>query len=271
MARDITKLHPELQEKWEQLVRKCKEQGLCIKYSECLRTKEEQDALYAKGRTDKSSGIVTNARGSSYSSQHQWGIAIDFYLDMDIDGDGQKSDDAFNDSKKYFSKVGKIAKSIGLGWGGDWKSIVDTPHLYLPQWGSTTTKLKSQYGTPEKFFKTWKKTNSVSITFEKPSSAWVKEVQKSIGAKVDGIVGTETLSKTIKLSKKTNSRHKVVKQVQSRLNDLGYNCGSVDGIYGTKTANAVKAMQKAANINPAEGWIGKGQVTWKILLGLKTE
>lgn len=216
--------------------------------------------MYAKGRTDKSSGIVTNARGSSYSSQHQWGIDVNFYLDMDIDGDGQKADDAFNDSKNYFTKVGKIAKSIGLGWGGDWISIVDTPHLYLPQWGSTATKLKSQYQTPDKFFRTWETTNSTTITFEKPSTAWIKEVQKSLGAKVDGIAGTQTLAKAVKLSKKTN-----VKQVQIRLNTLGYNCRKADGAFGTKTANTVKALQKDMGIKQ-EGWLGKGQVTWKMLL-----
>ena len=270
MARDITQLHPKLQEKWKTLVKKCAEQGISIKYSECLRTVAEQDALYAKGRTDKSSGIVTNAKGSSYSSQHQWGIAVDFYLDMDIDGDGQKADDAFNDSKNHFAKVGKIAKSIGLGWGGDWISIKDTPHLYLPQWGSTTTKLKSQYQTPDKFFRTWKTASSTTITFEKPSTAWIKEVQEILGAKVDGIAGTETLSKTVKISRKTNARHKVVKLLQKRLNDLGYNCGKADGIFGTKTANAVKALQKDMGVKQ-EGWLGKGQVTWKVLLGLKTK
>ena len=146
MARDLTQLHPELQTKLNKLVEKCKQVGISIKFAECLRTVEEQDALYAKGRT-ASGSIVTNAKGSSYSSQHQWGIAADFYLDMDIDGDGQKSDDAYNDSKGYFTKVGQLAKSIGLGWGGDWTSIVDTPHVYLPQWGSTVTKLKQLYGT----------------------------------------------------------------------------------------------------------------------------
>ena len=270
MARDITQLHPKLQEKWKTLVKKCAEQGISIKYSECLRTVAEQDALYAKGRTDKSSCIVTNARGSSYSSQHQWGIAVDFYLDMDIDGDGKKSDDAFNDSKHHFEKVGKIAKSIGLGWGGDWTSIKDTPHLYLPQWGSTTTRLKSQYQTPEKFFKTWKKTDTKVVTFEKPSTTWVKEVQEILGTKVDGIAGTKTLAKTIKISKKTNAKHKVVKLVQQRLNDLGYNCGKADGIFGTKSFNAVKALQKDIGVKQ-EGWLGKGQVTWKVLLGLKTK
>lgn len=76
--RDITKLHPELQRKIGELVLACTGQGLKIGFSECVRTVEEQNALYAKGRTAPGA-IVTNAKGSDYSSQHQWGIAADFY------------------------------------------------------------------------------------------------------------------------------------------------------------------------------------------------
>lgn len=103
----------------------------------------------------KPGNIVTNARGSSYRSQHQWGIAFDFYLKMDVDGDGKISDDAYNDSKKHFEKAAELAKALGLAWGGDWQSIVDKPHLYLPDWGSTPSQLIQQYGTPAAFMATW--------------------------------------------------------------------------------------------------------------------
>ena len=147
--RDIRQLHPQLQLKIAELKTKCEKNSLKIGIGECLRTVSEQDALYAQGRT-KPGSIVTNAKGSTYSSQHQWGIAFDFYRN---DGKG-----AFYDADGFFTKVGKLAKSIGLGWGGDWKSPVDKPHIYLPQWGSTASVLKAAYGTPDKFFKTWDKT-----------------------------------------------------------------------------------------------------------------
>ena len=76
--RDITKLHPLLQEKINQLKIECAKQGLVIAIGECLRTVAEQDALYAQGRT-KPGTKVTNAKGSTYSSMHQWGVAFDFY------------------------------------------------------------------------------------------------------------------------------------------------------------------------------------------------
>ena len=138
--RDITLCHPRLQRIASAWMKACATEGITVAISETLRTAAEQDALYAQGRT-KPGNIVTNAKGSSYRSQHQWGIAFDFYLKMDIDGDGKISDDAYNDSKGHFKRAAEIAKKLGLAWGGDWKSIVDKPHLYLPDWGSTPTAL----------------------------------------------------------------------------------------------------------------------------------
>ena len=65
--RDITLCHPRLQTLAAELTKECEKQGLKIKIGETLRTTAEQDALYAQGRT-KPGTIVTNAKGSSYSS-----------------------------------------------------------------------------------------------------------------------------------------------------------------------------------------------------------
>lgn len=158
---DRSKLHPWLNYKLGLLLKECEKQGIYLIITEGFRTVAQQNALYAKGR-DKNGKVigqtVTNARGNSYSSQHQWGIAFDVALNYDVDGDGKVTDDTWN--SKGFKKVAEIAKSpgVGLGWGGDWKSFPDTPHFYLKKWGSTTTTLKNQYGTPSKFKKTWRKT-----------------------------------------------------------------------------------------------------------------
>lgn len=155
--RDINQLHPLARAKALELVQLCRAGGISIRIGECLRTVAEQEALYAKGRTT-GGAIVTNCKGTSYSSMHQWGVAFDIYLDMDVDGDGAKSDDAFNNATGLFDKVGKMGQSIGLEWGGAWKSFKDRPHFQLPDWGSTAKKLKKTYGIPEKFFKTWNST-----------------------------------------------------------------------------------------------------------------
>lgn len=160
MSRNVNDLHPALQLKVAELKELCKANGITIGISECLRTAAEQNALYAKGRTAAGS-IVTNCKGTSYSSMHQWGVAFDFYLDMDVDGDGKKADDAFNNATRLFEKVGALGQSIGLEWGGSWTNK-DRPHFQLPDWGSTASKLKKTYGTPDKFMATWDKTMAVA-------------------------------------------------------------------------------------------------------------
>lgn len=175
MARNINELHPRLQSKVKELQALCEKEGLILGIGECFRTVAEQDALYAQGRTTAGS-IVTNAKGSSYESQHQWGIAFDFFKNV--------SGHAYDDIE-FFSNVGALAKSIGLAWGGDWTGFVDRPHLYLPDWGSTTSKLKSQYGTVEAFQKTWDSSSAPdSATSPEPEAA--EEVIFSYRVKAGG-------------------------------------------------------------------------------------
>lgn len=99
--------------------------------------------------------------------------------------------------------------------------------------------------------------------------SFIKDVQSCIGAKVDGIAGSETLSKTPTLSRLFNRKHKVVKVVQARLIELGYDCGKsgADGIYGTDTAMAVKKFQQVHGC-VADGVITARNKTWKKLLGM---
>lgn len=78
-------------------------------------------------------------------------------------------------------------------------------------------------------------------TFEQ----FIKDVQKAIGAKVDGIPGPETLSKTITVSNKKNRQHPIVKPIQRRLAVLGYtSVGKADGIAGILFKGALKEFQK---------------------------
>ena len=152
-------------------VKACESAGLKVAIGETYRTVAEQDALYAQGRT-KPGNKVTNARGSSYSSQHQWGIAFDFYR---ADGKG-----AYNEDGDFFGRAATIAKNLGLAWGGDWKSIVDKPHVYLPDWGSGTGILKQKYGTFEAFKKTWAVENSTVPEQSKMVIADLKEIKSGI-------------------------------------------------------------------------------------------
>ncbi|MDV3429430.1 MAG: N-acetylmuramoyl-L-alanine amidase [Bacillota bacterium] len=60
-----------------------------------------------------------------------------------------------------------------------------------------------------------------------------------------------------KLMKGTN-----VKTVQQKLNNLGFNSGPADGVFGPKTLSAVKAFQKAKGIE-IDGIVGP--ITWSKL------
>lgn len=98
--------------------------------------------------------------------------------------------------------------------------------------------------------------------------AFVKDIQGAFGAKVDGIAGPETLSKTITLSSKLNNKHSSVYYVQRRLKELGYTeVGTIDGIAGPKFTSAVAHFQMD-NGCTVDGEITARAKTWKKLLGL---
>ena len=97
---------------------------------------------------------------------------------------------------------------------------------------------------------------------------FVKDVQEACGAAVDGIVGPETMGKTVTLSAKANSTHKAVLAVQKRLKALGYNeVGNADGIAGPKFTSAVAHFQQD-NECVTDGEITAGKKTWSKLLGV---
>ena len=196
--RDITKLHPRLQAKFKLLQKKCAQEGIKIRATECLRTAKEQDALYAKGRTAPGPK-VTNASGKDAKSMHQWGVAVDIVIDMDTDKDGDVDiRDLYN--AKLLNVVGKIGESIGLEWGGSWKSIVDKPHFQLPDWGSTPTKLKSRYGTPAKFIATW--ANETKIAKSSTNKSFKKNFTATANLKMRTSPDTSDNSNVIQVLKK---------------------------------------------------------------------
>lgn len=106
---------------------------IAVRIVQGLRTIKEQDALYTKGRTVPGS-IVTNAKGGS--SYHNYGLAIDFAILIDKDGNG-KYDELSWDIKKDNDKDGiadwlevvKVFEAAGWEWGGKWSSIKDYPHV----------------------------------------------------------------------------------------------------------------------------------------------
>lgn len=94
---------------------------------------------------------------------------------------------------------------------------------------------------------------------------FIKKVQSAIGAKVDGIVGSETMAKVPILSRRVNPKHKVVKILQEELITRGYSMPKwgADGAFGAETETAIKKYQLNNKLVP-DGIVGKN--TWKKLL-----
>ena len=142
----IKLMHPDVREEvnkiYDLIAQALSGRAIC-RFSYTLRTYQEQDNLFALGRTKinpdgKSSkkpmgNIVTNAKGGQ--SYHNFGLAFDIVLLKDSNGDGtfetaswETNVDFDKDGKADWQEVVTICKQHGWAWGGDWK-FVDMPHF----------------------------------------------------------------------------------------------------------------------------------------------
>ena len=78
-----------------------------------------------------------------------------------------------------------------------------------------------------------------------------------IGAGAAGLAAYEFFYKddSVYVTSKYGSTGEEVRKIQQKLSDLGYSVGSVDGVYGQKTQNAVKAFQRNVGLT-ADGIAG---------------
>lgn len=124
-----TKLHPVVEKKKNRLMEKTSSVGIDIVITEKWRSIEQQNILYAQGRSSDGT-IVTHAEGGE--SYHNYGLAIDYAL-RDVNGKviWDISYDGNNNGKKDWFEVAEIAKDLGFEWGGDWRNFKDYPHLQM--------------------------------------------------------------------------------------------------------------------------------------------
>jgi len=115
-------VYPGLSDLIFQLSTLCLQEGFAITVMQGLRTVEEQDALYAQGRTTPGK-IVTNAQGGH--SWHNFGLAVDC---APVEPDGSIDWNAEHPQSKTMERLGV---SIGLTSGANWIRIVDAPHFQL--------------------------------------------------------------------------------------------------------------------------------------------
>lgn len=147
-------------------------------------------------------------------------------------------------------------------------TVPDMPMLYRGCTGDAVKTLQ------DKLNALGYNSGSVDGIFGAKTYAAVTAFQKANSLGVDGIVGKLTWGKlygvspampvetTTVVGRPTvsyGSRGDAVRKLQELLNALGYDCGSVDGIFGSKTKAAVLAFQKANGLG-VDGIVGP--LTW---------
>lgn len=129
-------LHPKIRDEVKTLIEKAESffpVTIAIRIVQGLRTIDEQNKLYAQGRTAPGP-VVTKAKGGQ--SYHNFGLAIDFCMLYDKDGNGtyetvswEQAKDFDNDGIADWKEVVDVFEKAGYTWGGRWATIVDAPHL----------------------------------------------------------------------------------------------------------------------------------------------
>lgn len=119
---DLDKIYFPFLEKCFDVIADCRVAGHDYFATMGFRTYAEQNKLYAQGRSAPGSK-VTKAIGGE--SAHNFGLAIDFTHDSDVDRPGLQPDWR----APNYEPLGRIAKLHGLVWGG---SFNDRPHVQWP-------------------------------------------------------------------------------------------------------------------------------------------
>jgi len=124
----IKNLHPKIRNRVRQFINSMYRKGIKLRITSGFRTFEEQDELYAQGRT-KPGKIVTQSKGGE--SVHNYCLAFDV-----VDTEKGYNTD--------WNLIGKTGKEFGFEWGGDWISFIDRPH-FQDKFGLSTSEMKNRY------------------------------------------------------------------------------------------------------------------------------
>ncbi len=96
--------------------------SLSIQVTQGFRSWNEQDNLYAQGRTTPGK-IVTNAPGGY--SMHNLGLAVDLVPEDVIPGQPN-----WNVESEAWKKLLAAGPACGLAEGAQWRTFPDNPHFY---------------------------------------------------------------------------------------------------------------------------------------------
>lgn len=206
----LDKVHPELKRRCVNIIGDVASQGFFIDAKQGLRSFSEQDALYAIGRTKKG-GRVTNAPAGF--SPHNYKAAVDFGLVKPVPENGVLT--CFPDKSPVWSLIGKAAKKQGLEWGGDWKSILDRPHVEVPvlKYGRPLLKIFRSGGYEatdkeiDRIFKKSMSENDTQNTTENPFFSYEVKSGDILGLVAQRLLGDKNrYLEIVKLNNLTSDR-----------------------------------------------------------------
>ena len=130
-SRLISDLHPKFQPLVNGFLNDCTVAGITLLVTCTYRSGDEQNELYAQGRT-KPGKIVTNARAGQ--SKHNFTVddkPASLAIDIVPMVNGKPVWNTTGEDLVIWERVGKLGEARGMEWGGSWLKLKDWPHF---QW-----------------------------------------------------------------------------------------------------------------------------------------
>ncbi|MEB2279654.1 M15 family metallopeptidase [Lysinibacillus xylanilyticus] len=233
-CRDLNELTAAAQLACRLLFQECYKAGIVdIFITETFRSQARQDYLWEQGRTRPGSK-VTWVTTSNHTSRRAWDIAV------------APPKDLYNIST--LSKVGAIAKKLGITWGGYWPaSNYDAPHFEI----QTTWKAPAGF--------------KLEGTVIVPSNSKLK-VQLIVNDKGQAVVGvndgklyrvqsgTFTTQAQANAAKQALGKYKIANADYVRIAQDGNKWRFITGTYATQAVanNAITEMKRLGILSYAE-------------------
>ena len=139
----LATVNPSLADKDRAAAAALEPSGIFLLVVSGLRTADEQNALFAIGRTvDLEKHKVTNARAGQ--SMHNYGLAVDVAPYTS----GQTGTINWDEKTTQFQSMVTALKAQGLAWGGDWVHFKDYDHFQVSSVPpSPSSAMEADYGT----------------------------------------------------------------------------------------------------------------------------
>src|SRR3990167_7131102 len=136
-SRKVTDLDPIARAICERHMALCKAAGLIILITSTYRDYEQQEALYAQGRTTPGNRVTKARAGQSF---HNFRVAWDAV--PLIDGKAN-----WNASSASFKQMVALGADAGAECGADWISFKDYPHFQCVPKGLSVKAAKARFDT----------------------------------------------------------------------------------------------------------------------------